>query len=129
MRIIEPNFSLQTDAIRAAESCVRQLESRLPEKEGKLQMIVPTTASTRSRRLVYIAIAVLLGSSCSDASKKTYVWTRQEPALGRRSSTAFEVRLTINMSSGTVAWLEEVRDSDGYIGRNLKTYSGCTVFD
>ena len=60
---------------------------------------------------------------------REYVWTRQEPAVARKSPTVFVVRLRLDRSSKTVVWAEDVHDSEGDLGRNMKTWSGCVFLD
>jgi hypothetical protein len=76
--------------------------------------------------LLPVAVACL---GCGEHVQREYVYTRQEPAMGRRSPTTFVVRLSIDPASKTVVWAEDVHDSDGELGREMKTLQGCTFLD
>ena len=72
---------------------------------------------------------VLLGMlGCTDAGSE-FVYTRREPAAGRRSPTTFRVRVKVDIGRGTITWLEDVSDSDGDLGRTIRTFKDCTIFD
>jgi hypothetical protein len=61
--------------------------------------------------------------------QREYVWTRETPAMGRRSPTVYVVRINIDRAARTVVWVEDVHDSDGELGRNTETWKGCTFLD
>jgi len=60
---------------------------------------------------------------------REYAYTRQEPAVARRSPTAFTVRIRIDRERNSVIWQEVAHDSDGELGRDIKTWTGCTFLD
>jgi hypothetical protein len=41
----------------------------------------------------------------------------------------FVVRISIDRASKAVVWSEDVHDSEGDLGRTLKTWNGCTFLD
>lgn len=82
-----------------------------------------------SRAAIVSALALSLLACDGQLAQREYVYTRQEPASGRRSPTVFVVRLRIDPSSKTVVWLEDVHDSDGPLGRNTQTWTDCTILD
>ena len=77
-----------------------------------------------------IALTLGLGSSgCGDFVQREYLYTRQDPAIGRRSPTVFVVRISIDHVARSVVWVENVRDDDGDLGRTIRTWTGCTFLD
>jgi hypothetical protein len=55
---------------------------------------------------------MLSAGGCSDLPTE-YTYTRQEPAVGRRSPAVFTVRIAVDANKRTVVWAEDVRDADG----------------
>ena len=80
------------------------------------------------RRIFPVLLLLILLCSCG-AFEKVYVWTRNEPAVGRRSPTTYVVRLNVDERGKKVAWLEHVYDDEGPIGDNIYNYKDCEVFD
>lgn len=88
-----------------------------------------TDSSTRRSALLIALTLALTSSGCGDSVQREYVYARQDPALGRRSSTLFVVRISIDRAARSVVWVEDVRDDDGDLGRTIKTFTGCTFLD
>jgi hypothetical protein len=77
--------------------------------------------------LLLITMSLLCG--CSDWIKTEYVWTRQAPAMGRKSPTVFVVKISIDRPARTVQWLQDVRDAQGELGTSAKTWTECIFVD
>lgn len=79
--------------------------------------------------LVVLTVFSLLLTSCGDAARKEYVYTRPTPAAGRRTPTVFVVRVAVDRIANTVVWAQDVHDGDGDLGRELQTWEHCTILD
>jgi hypothetical protein len=78
----------------------------------------------------WFACSLLVFSfGCSSSVQNEYVWTRQEPAMARGSPTTYVVRISVDPKTKSVVWFEDVHDDDGDLGRNTKTWTGCTFLD
>ena len=76
-----------------------------------------------------LAVTALLTALGCGRVEQVYTWTRQEPALGRRSPTVFVVRVRVDEASKTVTVIEDVHDSDGDLGRNIDVWKECEIFN
>jgi hypothetical protein len=90
-----------------------------------------TRADSPTRLSALLIVLTVAGafSGCGDSVQREYVYTRQDPALGRRSSTVFVVRISIDRAARSIVWVEDVRDDNGDLGRTIKTFTGCTFLD
>ena len=74
-------------------------------------------------------VAIVASVGCDGVVQREYVYTRREPAAGRKSPTVYVVRLRIDKQAKTVVWFEDVHDSEGNLGRTTKTWTGCIFLD
>lgn len=75
------------------------------------------------------ALALVLVGGCGEVVVREYSWTRQQPAVFRKSRTEFTVRFTLDRERNQVVWFEDARDAEGEIGRNVKTFDNCAILD
>jgi hypothetical protein len=76
-----------------------------------------------------MAATIPLLTACADAVTREYVWTRPEPALGRKSPTLFVVRIAIDRPARSVQWLLYASDAEGELGSEARTWTDCTFVD
>lgn len=76
------------------------------------------------------ACALLVFSfACTSPVHTEYVWTRQEPAIGRKTPTTYVVRISVDPNAKSVVWFEDVHDDEGDLGRSTKNWTGCAFLD
>src|SRR5439155_22784538 len=80
-------------------------------------------------KLVVMGFLVVLAYGCGDGIQREYRWTRQEPAIFRRSPTTFAVRIRVDRQSNTVVWFEDAHDKEGDIGQSSQTWKNCEFLD
>lgn len=79
---------------------------------------------------LYVLLPVALACcGCAESFQREYVYTRQEPAVGRKSPTLYAVRIRIDRAAKAVVWVEDVSDNEGDLGRTVRTWEGCTFLD
>jgi len=61
--------------------------------------------------------------------ERVYTYTRQQPAIFRRTPTVFEVRVRVDEDKREVRWIQDSYDSDGDLGRNIEIYTDCKIFN
>jgi hypothetical protein len=74
-------------------------------------------------------ITLTLSISACEKFEREYSYTRATPAADRKSPTTFTVRIKLDTERRIVDWLEDVRDTEGYLGRAIKQYTDCQIFD
>ena len=77
-----------------------------------------------------VGISILGG--CSAESIYTHV--QHENGLAMKAPITFTVRVKVNKSKKSVAWVQDIVDADGVSDRQIKTYgeepySSCEIFD
>ena len=82
-----------------------------------------------AQRLTVLICSAFLLVSCGEGVRQEYRYTRQTPAVGRKTPTVFVVRVAVDRSANTVVWAEDVHDSEGDLGRELQTWEHCTILD
>src|SRR4051794_35993236 len=81
----------------------------------------------RIRLVISICLSIGMLTSCGIDAVHEY--ERREPAIGRSTPTKFQVRIKLDMPSKSVVWVEDVSDGGGELGRTLKTYTSCDVYN
>jgi len=71
-------------------------------------------------------LAVLVASLSACSGEYEYVYTRPEPAVGRRGPTTFTIRLRLDKAQNQVIWDQRASDDEGIISQELRTLRPCT---
>ncbi len=90
-------------------------------------MVHPVESTFRAARSGLLLPLALVIAGCQGS--REYVYTRSEPAMGRKAPTTFVVQYRVDPTKGTVIWVEDIHDRDGDIGRTMRIFKDCLILD